>query len=120
MHSRNLLEAGSGATDAKKKKKRVNFQKTNWQITGNGEKEVQGVKMTTEHDRSCAVWVHTLRNPKVCLLLKRCCEILKELLCDVPESTLLQLPSSPWCEAVNLLQRCSRDGEDMGDKSKTN
>lgn len=74
--------------------------------------------MTTASNRTGAWWVHTLRNPKVCLLLQRCCEIFKELLCDVPESTLLQLPSCPWCETVNLLQHCNREFDDKGVKSK--
>lgn len=48
---------------------------------------------------------------QVCLLLERCCEIFKGLLCDVLESRVFQLPSKPWCEAINLLQDC-RDSDD--------
>lgn len=70
--------------------------------------------MTTEGDRNVAMWVHAPRNPKVCLLLQRCSEILKGWLCDVLERTLFQLPSSPWCEPVNLLWDC-RDSDDEGE-----
>lgn len=70
--------------------------------------------MTTESDRNGATWVHALRNPKVCLLLEGCGEILKGWLCDVLEKTLFQLPSSPWCQPVNLLQDC-RDTDDKGE-----